>query len=472
MRNDHREYRVLDKDLGRVSNAEHAAMASARPRLRIGMALFFIVLVAEIVATALAGQPALGIMAASVAVAVYLALSIGANDVANALAPAVGAGAIAMTTGLCLVAVMEVLGAVIAGGAVTRTLAEGLVGGTLGHAAPTAPMMLAALLAAASLISLATWLDAPISTTHAVVGAITGAGMATYGMASVNWAALAKIATGWVISPMISGALAAVLLASLHRHVLDKDDPLPGGRIWLTAIVAVSLGAMCAVAGIAYGGLGWGTIIALALLTTALGAIYAHTRLGLQIADGISHGKALKRLLGLPLTVAALVMGFAHGANDTSNIAAPLSIVLKSIGSGGLLSPTVVLALCGLGIGAGILLFGGRLVHMVGSNITRLNPARALCVTLAAGMTVLGFSSFGLPVSTTHIAVGGVFGVGFYREWRDRQKSKSRAPLPDEEIRRRHLVRRSYVRAILGAWLITVPANAALAALLALILVR
>ena len=463
-----REYRILDKDLGRMSNAEHATLASARPRVRIGLALVFIVAVAEIAATALAGQPALGIVAVAIAVAIYLALSIGANDVANALAPAVGAGAIGMTTGLVLVAVMEVAGAVIAGGPVTRTLTAGLVGDALGHGAPTAQMMLAALVSAATLISLATWLDAPISTTHSVVGAIAGAGVATFGLGSVNWAAIATVALGWVVSPVLSGLLAAGLLASLHRHVLDQKNQEIRGRVWLTAMVGLSAGILTSVAARAFGGLGWTLIAGMALAAAGLGALYAHRRLGRDIVLSAGDGKAVKALLGMPLTVAALVMGFAHGANDTSNIAAPLTIILSRIGGadGPVLPPTAVLAVSGLGIGVGILLFGRRLVHMVGSNITSLNPSRSLCVTLAASMTVLGFSSSGLPVSTTHIAVGGVFGVGFYREWRDRRKARSRAPLPDEEITRRDLVRRSYVRTILGAWLITVPANAALAALL------
>ncbi len=103
---------------------------------------------------------------------------------------------------------------------------------------------------------------------------------------------------------------------------------------------------------------------------------------------------------------------------------------------------------------------------MVGSRITRLNPSRALCVSLATAITVLGFSTFGLPVSTTHIAIGGVFGIGFYREWRDQRPLGRYAPLPAEERRRRHLVRRSHVRRILGAWAITVPAAAVLAAAL------
>ncbi|MTH33455.1 inorganic phosphate transporter [Paracoccus limosus] len=467
-----RDYRILDKDLGRMSNAEHAALALARPRVRFGLALVFIAAAAETAATVLAGQPALGIVAASVAIAIYLALSIGANDVANALSPAVGAGAIGLSAGLWLVAMMDVAGAVIAGGPVTQTLAAGLVGNNLGQGSPTALMMLAALASGATWISVATWLDAPISTTHSVVGAIAGAGMATYGFASVNWPALGVVALGWLVSPIVSGGLAAALLASLHRHVLDKDDPLPSGRIWLTVMVACAAGILIGVAALFYGGLGWPVVLGLAGAGWLLGAVYAHRTLGLQIRQGEKDSKALKALLGLPLIVAALVMGFAHGANDTSTIAAPLSIVLSHVGQSDkpLLSQHAVMALSGLGIGVGILLFGGRLVHMVGSNITRLNPARSLCVTLSAGLTVLGFSLAGLPVSTTHIAVGGVFGVGFWREQRDRAQSRRRAPMPEEERGRRHLVRRSYVRGILGAWLITVPANAAMAALLVLVL--
>ena len=104
-----REFRTLDKDLSRVTNAERAAMQSTRPLLRLGIALLFVT-AATLTATGFfAGQPAIAIVAVGMAVAAYLALSIGANDVSNSLGPAVGSGAIGMTTGLFLVAGMEVL---------------------------------------------------------------------------------------------------------------------------------------------------------------------------------------------------------------------------------------------------------------------------------------------------------------------------------------------------------------------------
>lgn len=464
-----REFHTLDKDLQRVTNAERAVMHSARPVFRLGIALIFVAAAALAATGFFAGQPSSGVIAAAVAVAAYLALSIGANDVSNSLGPAVGAGAIGMSTGLVLVAVMEVSGAVIAGNAITTTLTEGLVGSTLGQGAATTWMMLAALLAAGIWISVATWANAPVSTTHSVVGAIAGAGLATFGMQAVNWPAMAMIAMGWVISPVIAGLLAAALLAALRNRVMDRPDRVAAGRLWLPVMVGLSTGLLGAVGALAWHGLELGTILGISVAATAMGWLYARIRIDRLIRIEHGEGLAMKRLLGLPLAATALVLGFAHGANDTANIAAPLTIILKSTAQGsGVAVPhgRLVLLLAGLGIALGIVLFGRRLVRMVGSRITRLNPGRALCISLATAITVLGFSSLGLPVSTTHIAVGGVFGVGFYREWRDRRLSKSRDPLPVEERRRRHLVRRSHVRTILGAWLVTVPAAASLAAAL------
>lgn len=463
-----RDYRTLDKDLRRVSNTERAVMQSGRPVFRLGLALIFMAAAAYAATAVFAGQPALGTVAAAMAVAAWLALSIGANDVSNSLSPAVAAGAVGMTTGLLLVAAAEVLGAVIAGIAVTETLTQGLVGGAPGQGEAAAQMMLTALLAAGGWITLATWLGAPVSTTHSVVGAIAGAGLASFGASAVNWPEMGMIAIGWVASPLLSGALAAALLALLRNRVLDREDRVAAGRIWLPIMVAAATGVLAAVAGVSWHGLSPATVTLLGLLGAGCGWTYARLRIQHEIATNQGEKLALKKLLGVPLVAAAVVMGFAHGANDSSNVAAPLGIILDSLPTQSVLVPQgrLVLLLGGVGIALGVLLFGRRLVHMVGSKITRLNAARALCISLATSATVLGFSAAGLPVSTTHIAVGGVFGIGFYREWRERRLALAQPLLPDEERRRRHLVRRSYMRMILGAWLITVPAAALMAALL------
>jgi PiT family inorganic phosphate transporter len=134
------------------------------------------------------------------------------------------------------------------------------------------------------------------------------------------------------------------------------------------------------------------------------------------------------------------------------------------------------------GLSCGILLFGPRLIRLVGEQITKLNPMRGFCISTSTALTVLTASHFGMPVSTTHTAIGAVFGVGFFREWytaqgRKQQEAlrKSLAPAdpstdePDEnasETRRRYLVRRSHFMTIIAAWIITLPASAALAAAL------
>jgi PiT family inorganic phosphate transporter len=116
---------------------------------------------------------------------------------------------------------------------------------------------------------------------------------------------------------------------------------------------------------------------------------------------------------------------------------------------------------------------------MVGSQITKLNPMRAYCVALSAAITVIVASWLGLPVSSTHIAIGGVFGVGFFREWdTERRMRKSKAVKADapnvgpEERRRRKLVRRSHFLTIIAAWVITVPAAATLSGVLFVLINR
>lgn len=123
------------------------------------------------------------------------------------------------------------------------------------------------------------------------------------------------------------------------------------------------------------------------------------------------------------------------------------------------------------GISFGLFLFGPKLIRMVGSQITKLDPMRAYCVALSAAITVIVASWLGLPVSSTHIAVGGVFGVGFFREWymeRRLQKGLTTGGtgkrLAPEERRRRKLVRRSHFMTIVAAWVITVPAAALMSA--------
>lgn len=463
MANPNNDFRILDKDLSRVSNAESASVQLGQSMIRLGLAMLFIALAALISFGAFGGHPGLGIIVAGVAVSAYLALSIGANDVSNSLGPAVGAGAIGMTSGLVLVGIMQVAGAVLAGGEVTNRLGDGIVMPMI-HGETSGRMMLAALLAAATWISLATWASAPVSTTHSIVGAIAGAGITLYGWQAVNWPSMAMIAIGWVLSPLVSGLVAALLLAFFRRKIYDQDDRQAAARCWLPWLIALL--AVLFTFNLLKIALDFALLpsLAAAFLIGALGWRHARNVIARQFVEAASPRAAMKQIFALPLVISALAMGFAHGSNDAANVIAPLSAVL--LASNGPVDNIAAWAplLAGLGIAGGAMLFGRKLVHMVGSRITRLNASRAFCVSVATAATVIAASSAGLPVSTTHVAVGGVFGVGFYREWEDRRAQRDRAPLPAEENKRRHLVRRSHMRTIFGAWLVTVPASALLAA--------
>ena len=188
-----------------------------------------------------------------------------------------------------------------------------------------------------------------------------------------------------------------------------------------------------------------------------------------------NRNKSLKKLFGIPLVVSAALLSFAHGANDVANAVGPLAAIVQASASGvftdAVSIPLWVMAIGALGITFGLFLFGPKLIRMVGGQITKLNPMRAYCVALSAAITVIVASWLGLPVSSTHIAVGGVFGVGFFREWDAQRRMKSAlisipeaSKQPKEERRRRKLVRRSHFLTIIAAWIITVPASAILSA--------
>ena len=465
-----RDYRILDKDLDRLGHAEGAGRAAARPLRRLGLALGLGLLVLLTAALAGVGLPAQAPIVAGFSVAIYLGLNIGANDVANSVGAAVGARAVPVGLGLALVAVSQLAGALLAGDMVTQTIATDILAlGRIGPDGQPGRIMAAALVGAALWITLANWARAPVSTTHSVIGAVAGAGMAGLGVAAINWPVVAGIAMGWMVAPVVSALLAAGVLGLLRWRVHFAPDRVAAARFWLPTLIGVTASIFAAYLLTLPGRppLQAGAIAACAALGLVTFA-FARRHLDRQIAAEQPENLALKNLLAGPLIVTAMLSGFAHGANDVANVAGPLSVMMNSAQPGAL--PLWVVAIAGLSVAAGSLIFGRRLVRMVGTTITRLNAVRAFCAALAAAATVLACSAAGLPVSTTHCAVGGIFGVGFYREWEDRFRRKTPKSLPVEEQHRRRLVRRSHVWTTLAAWAVTVPgAGAAAAAAYALL---
>ncbi|MDC0736835.1 inorganic phosphate transporter [Cognatishimia sp. SS12] len=483
---DVRHLETLDRDLGRLSSLEQATSFAARPIIGGGIALVFIAL-AALVAALFFGQTSNGfIVVIAAAFGAYMALNIGANDVANNMGPAVGAGALSMAGAIAIAAIFESAGALLAGGDVVKTIAKGIIDPTaLGDTATFIWAMMAALLAAALWVNLATWVGAPVSTTHSVVGGVMGAGIAAAGFGAVSWGTMGTIAASWVISPVLGGLIAAGFLWFIKARIVYQDDKIAAARKWVPVLVGIMAGAFASYLAIK----GLKKIVKIDLQTALLiGAAAAVAVWALTIpvikrqSEGLENrNKSLKVLFGVPLVVSAALLSFAHGANDVANAVGPLAAIVQASGTGDFLAavsiPLWVMLIGAFGISFGLFLFGPKLIRMVGNQITKLNPMRAYCVALSAAITVIIASWLGLPVSSTHIAVGGVFGVGFFREWyTERRIKQARRALPDrqqfsrEERRRRKLVRRSHFMTIAAAWVITVPAAALLSGIIFMLL--
>ncbi len=480
------QWKTLDTDLNRISQIELATAYVSRPLVGPGIALTFIVL-AGVGAAVFFGQSPVNMVVVFAAIfGAYMAINIGANDVANNMGPAVGANALTMSGAIMIAALFESAGALLAGGDVVSTISKGIIDPAgIQDTKVFVWAMMAALISSALWVNLATWIGAPVSTTHSVVGGVMGAGIAAAGLAAVNWTTMSKIAASWVISPVLGGVIAAAFLALIKAKIIYQDDKIAAARRWVPILVGIMAGAFSAY--LALKGLkkiikiDIGTALLIGVILGALAYVVTAPLIRRQSEGMENRNKSVKILFGLPLVISAALLSFAHGANDVANAVGPLAAIVHATEFGDIAAkvaiPTWVMVIGAFGISFGLFLFGPKLIRMVGSQITKLNPMRAYCVALSAAITVIVASWLGLPVSSTHIAVGGVFGVGFFREWhmerRLRNSNQKRPPekrIASEERRRRKLVRRSHFITIVAAWVITVPAAAMMSGLIFLLL--
>ncbi|MEE3118981.1 MAG: inorganic phosphate transporter, partial [Pseudomonadota bacterium] len=395
-------------------------------RYRIGLSLLFLLGVWLTVGAFSQGTPNSMLLMAAAVIGGYMAINIGANDVANNVGPAVGSGALSLGAAVIIAAIFESAGALIAGGDVVSTIKGGIIDpSNLDSAQAFVWLMTAALLAGALWLNLATLMGAPVSTTHSIVGGVLGAGIAAGGWGIADWAVMGKIAASWVISPVLGGALAALFLFLVKKTVLYRKDVIPAARTFVPMLVAVmawAFGTYLMIKGVK-------KIVKVDFLTASLvglvaaAVVYAAVRALVKRRAATMENSAVgvSTLFTWPLIFAAALLSFAHGANDVANAIGPLAAINDALSSGGVVTaasiPLWVMMVGALGLAVGLMLFGPRLIKTVGSEITELDKTRAFCVALSAALTVILASQLGLPVSSTHIAIGGVFGVGFLREY-------------------------------------------------------
>lgn len=352
-----------------------------------------------------------------------MAWNIGANDVANSMASAVGAKAITIRQAVFIAGILNVFGAVFIGSHVTNTIRKGIVSTDI-LADPHLALIgaLSALLAAALWVSFATWKSLPVSTTHSIVGAMIGFGIMAGGFSVINWGKLAAVVMSWVISPVFSLIISFLMFKVIVRLVLSKKDRF---------IMALKSSPF-------FIGLAFFVVILSFLFKTPLGKkLSVSTPEALIIALfsavllGFSGKMLLKRFIkgDLPNGTEEIFrriqigtscyVALAQGANDVANAIGPLAVIyfLVKTGSVGAKVPVpfFLLFFGGVGIACGISMAGYRVMDTIGKRITTLTNTRGFCVDFAAATTVLIASKMGLPVSTTHAAVGGVMGVGIAR---------------------------------------------------------
>lgn len=487
------EHRYVS-DLRRLDASQSLVASSLSSYLPISLAGIFLVLVAvfALLTFGIGREGSLVIVCAAI-FGGYMALNIGANDVANNMGPAVGGRVLTITTAIAIAAVCETAGALVAGGDVVKTVAKGIIapGGEV-SVREFQYLMLGAVFAAALWINIATVVGAPVSTTHSIVGGVLGGGVAAAGFGLVNWTTMGTIAASWVISPVIGGAIAAAMLALIKMKILYAPKRLEAARLWVPILIGIMASAFAAYMAMK----GFKKIWKLGPLEIVMVAVAAFLIAWLASRPYIAHQTArlddrrshLNTLFDLPLIIGAALLSFAHGANDVANAVGPLAAIVSTMGAedgevaAKVAIPLWVMVVGALGIAIGLATFGPKLIKVVGEQITRLNSPRAYCVALSAAITVLVATSLGLPVSSTHIAVGAVFGVGFLREHTENPNRRKLRPghklnatasdaFNSRNVRRsRYLVRRRFLWSIAAAWVITVPATACLSALLYMVL--
>jgi len=508
-------------DKNNLESLQKTAFFARSELFRPGISLFFVLCILFYVSVAIEQLAGHGLLMVSAVIGGYMALNIGANDAANNVGPSVGSHALTMTGAIIIAMICESAGALIAGGDVVSTIKKNIIDPALiDDPKAFIWLMMAALLAAAIWLNIATTFNAPVSTTHSIVGGVLGAGIAAGGFGIANWSVFGKIAASWVISPALGGIIAAFFLYLIKHLITYKEDKIKAAKKNVPVLITLMAGIFATY--LILKGLKklWPvdflTAASIGLVIAIVIYFIVHPKIG-KNADVMENSKtSVNDLFTLPLIFAAGLLSFAHGANDVANAIGPLAAINDTVFSGDITKkaaiPLWVMLIGALGISLGLALYGSKLIRTVGSEITELDKIRAFCIAMAASITVIIASQLGLPVSSTHTAVGAIFGVGFLREflkntnakrldiirahYEDKDRDKVEAILEEfneasikrkkqilrnlkaektvtkkerkslKKVYRHELVKRSHLYTIAAAWIITVPLSGLLAALI------
>jgi PiT family inorganic phosphate transporter len=407
--------------------------------------------------------------------AFYVAFNLGANDVANAMGTSVGSKAVTLTQALIIAGVLEFAGALLFGHEVTKTLATKVANPALFAATPQTLVigMVTVLLTSGVWLQIATSRGLPVSSSHAVVGAIAGFSWVALGVDAIDWSSIGLITIGWILTPLISAAIAALFYIQIKHWILEQPNPVAQLQEWIPWLSVSLLGVFGVIVlpsltqpltNYLIDQLGFNIPAYDIPLFTGVTAAFGLTLYSWQQLDDLGDKGdttqqcpmpnaqcpiPIERVFARFQLLSACFVAFAHGSNDVGNAIAPLAAIVYinqtgSVPTNGITIPIWILILGGVGIVAGLAIWGKKVIATIGENIISLQPSSGFCAELATATTILLASRLGLPVSTSHALVGGVVGIGLV------QNIKS--------------IKFSTLQNIAAAWLITVPLSAVLSA--------
>ncbi|RLB09360.1 MAG: phosphate permease [Deltaproteobacteria bacterium] len=361
----------------------------------------------------------------------YMAANIGANDLANAMGTSVGSKAITIKQAVIISMVANALGAVLAGGHVTNTISKGIIDPQFFSSEPDRFIigMFASLLAAGIWVNIATYFGLPVSTTHSIVGAVIGFGILSIGIANVSWGKVIPIVLSWIISPTAGAIIAGGIYYLIERKILLKRDAYNVSRSYAPLLIALVFFVI--VLSLIFKGLknlhldlslGKAIFFAvpIAAFSGVMGRYYIEWQVKKQASYNIERGYSpVESLFAQLQLLTACYVAFAHGANDVANAVGPWAAIFSAIKTKSVAMkvhvPFWMLFAGGVAVGGGLMAFGSNVIKTIGENITEINPVRGFCAEFGAATTILVCSRLGLPISTTHVLVGSVVGIGIAR---------------------------------------------------------
>lgn len=366
------------------------------------------------------------VLIAAVVIGLYSAINIGANDVANSMATSVASKALTIKKAVVVAGVCDILGATLVGAHVANTIRKGLVDPLNFVDTPNLFLygMLAAVAGSALWVNIATFFKLPVSTTHSIIGGVLGFGLVSVGAAGINWKVVLFVVLSWIISPVVGGLIAFVLFSFIKKTILSSKEPIEKTR----KIGPILAGMVM-------------FILSLSIIYKGLKNLHLDLPIGKALVISFFFGMGgyfvgrfllnrykerkedpyfqVERMANPLQVLSASFQAFSHGANDVANAIGPVAAIVAVLQTGkvemSVEVPFWLLLLGGLGIAFGVYVWGHRVMETVGEKITAITPTRGFSAEFGTATTVLLCSRFGMPVSTTHVAIGNIIGVGLAR---------------------------------------------------------